>query len=80
MEVVLGAIEEARREECDARRGFDEARRREGRYLLLTSLTDDDPEKPWQFDIPLLFVEEAFKILEGGLASFRGFRQNEERS
>jgi hypothetical protein len=36
------------------------ARRREGRYLLRTNLTDDDPAKLRQYYIPLVAVEPAF--------------------
>ena len=43
-------------------------RRREGRYLLRTNLTDDDPAKLWQRNIQLVSVNEAFKTLKGDLA------------
>ena len=45
-----------------------EARRREGRYLLRTNLTDTDPAKLWQFYMQLVRVEEAFRNLKGDLA------------
>ena len=37
------------------------ARRREGRYLLRTDLTDKDPAVLWQYYVQLVAVEEAFK-------------------
>ena len=44
------------------------ARRREGRYLLRTNLTESDPALLWQYYIQLVAVEEAFKTLKGDLA------------
>src|SRR5580700_9553246 len=44
------------------------ARRREGRYLLRTNLTDKDPAVLWQYYVQLVAVEEAFKNLKGDLA------------
>src|SRR4029079_11356411 len=41
---------------------------REGRYLLRTNLTDNDPALLWQYYIQLVAVEEAFKNLKGDLA------------
>ena len=38
-----------------------EVRRREGRYLLRTNLTESDPAKLWQFYLQLVEVEAAFK-------------------
>jgi hypothetical protein len=43
-------------------------RRREGRYLLRSNLTDTDPSKLWTFYVQLTQVEEAFKNLKGDLA------------
>ena len=43
------------------RRKLRKARRREGRYLLRTNLTDDDPAILWQYYVQLVAVEEAFK-------------------
>ena len=43
-------------------------RRREGRYLLRTNLTDTDPVQLWNFYLQLVAVEEAFKNLKGDLA------------
>src|SRR3984893_15404189 len=44
------------------------ARRREGRYLLRTNLTDDDPARLWGLYLQLVSVEEAFRNLKGDLA------------
>ena len=44
------------------------ARRREGRYLLRTNLTEHDPAKLWTYYLQLVAVEEAFKNLKGDLA------------
>jgi hypothetical protein len=43
------------------------ARRREGRYLLRTNLTDDDPARLWALYLQLVSVEEAFRNLKGDL-------------
>ena len=43
-------------------------RRREGRYLLRTNLTEQDPVKLWEYYLQLVVVEEAFKNLKGDLA------------
>jgi transposase len=43
-------------------------RRREGRYLLRTNLTEQDPVKLWNYYLQLVAVEEAFKNLKGDLA------------
>ena len=43
-------------------------RRREGRYLLRTNLTEQDPCKLWKYYLQLVAVEEAFKNLKGDLA------------
>jgi len=45
-----------------------QVRRREGRYLLRTNLTESDPAKLWQFYLQLVEVEAAFKTLKGDLA------------
>ena len=37
------------------------ARRRKGRYLLRTNLTDDDPARLWGLYLQLVSVEEAFR-------------------
>ena len=54
-------------------------RRREGRYLLRTNLTDNDPALLWQYYIQLVAVEEAFKNLKGDLAIRPIFHQDESR-
>jgi hypothetical protein len=54
-------------------------RRREGRYLLRTNLTDNDPALLWQYYIQLVAVEEAFKTLKGDLAIRPIFHQDERR-
>jgi hypothetical protein len=42
--------------------------RREGRYLLRTNLTEQDPASLWALYMRLVHVEEAFKTLKGDLA------------
>jgi len=54
-------------------------RRREGRYLLRSNLTDTDPTKLWEFYLQLSEVEAAFKDLKGDLAIRPIHHQNEER-
>lgn len=56
-----------------------EATRREGRYLLRSNLTPEDPAKIWRLYILLTQVEEAFKNLKGDLAVRPIFHQNPER-
>jgi hypothetical protein len=55
------------------------ARRREGRYLLRTNLTEHDPAKLWTYYLQLVAVEEAFKNLKGDLAIRPIFHQNLQR-
>jgi len=55
------------------------ARRREGRYLLRTNLTDDDPARLWGLYLQLVGVEQAFKTLKGDLAIRPVFHQLEAR-
>jgi hypothetical protein len=55
------------------------ARQREGRYLLRTNLTDNDPTLLWQYYIQLVAVEEAFKNLKQDLAIRPVFHQDERR-
>ena len=52
-------------------------RRREGRYLLRTNLTENDPALLWQYYIQLVAVEEAFKNLKSDLAIRPIFHQEE---
>src|SRR3954463_15673367 len=54
-------------------------RRREGRYLLRTNLTESDPALLWQYYIQLVAVEQAFKNLKGDLAIRPVFHQDERR-
>ncbi len=54
-------------------------RRREGRYLLRTNLTENDPALLWQYYTQLVAVEEAFKNLKGDLAIRPIFHQEEHR-
>lgn len=56
-----------------------QVRRREGRYLLRTNLTQEDPAKLWQYYMQLTQVEEAFKNLKGDLALRPVFHQHENR-
>jgi hypothetical protein len=49
-------------------------RRREGCYLLRTTLTETDPAKLWSLYLQLVNVEEAFKNLKGDLAIWRSGR------
>jgi len=43
------------------------ARQREGRYLLRTNLSADNPELLWRCYMQLVFVEEAFRTLKNDL-------------
>jgi hypothetical protein len=54
-------------------------RQSEGRYLLRTNLTEDDPAVLWQYYIQLVVVEEAFKNLKQDLAIRPVFHQDERR-
>jgi hypothetical protein len=54
-------------------------RRREGCYLLRTTLTETDPAKLWSLYLQLVNVEEAFKNLKGDLAIRPIFHQSEKR-
>ncbi|MFY9315490.1 MAG: transposase [Burkholderiales bacterium] len=55
------------------------ARRREGRYLLRTNLTESDPVKLWSYYLQLVAVEEAFRTLKGDLAIRPIFHQDQAR-
>jgi transposase len=61
------------------RQKLRKARRREGRYLLRTNLTENDPALLWQCYIQLVAVEQAFKNLKGDLAIRPVFHQDECR-
>lgn len=56
-----------------------QARRREGRYLLRSNLSAQEPEKLWQFYIQLTQVEAAFKDLKDDLSLRPVFHQLERR-
>jgi len=56
-----------------------QVRRREGRYLLRTNLTEQDPAKLWQYYMQLAQVEESFKNLKGDLALRPVFHQDQDR-
>jgi hypothetical protein len=61
------------------RKKLREVRRREGRYLLRTNLTETDPAKLWEYYLQLVAVEEAFKTLKGDLAIRPIFHQLDHR-
>jgi hypothetical protein len=61
------------------RKKLRKIRRREGRYLLRTNLTDNDPAQLWQYYIQLVAVEEAFRNLKGDLAIRPIFHKHERR-
>jgi hypothetical protein len=50
------------------RQKLRQARRREGRYLLRSNLTEGDPATLWTYYLQLVRVEEAFRTLKGDLA------------
>jgi len=56
-----------------------DVRRREGRYLLRTNLTEEDPAKLWQYYMQLTQVEEAFRNLKGDLGLRPIYHQKEDR-
>ncbi len=56
-----------------------QVRRREGRYLLRTNLTESDPAKLWEFYLQLVEVEAAFRTLKSDLALRPVFHQEEGR-
>jgi hypothetical protein len=56
-----------------------QARRREGRYLLRTNLTENDPAQLWSYYLQLVAVEAAFKDLKGDLGIRPIFHHNEAR-
>lgn len=61
------------------RQKLRQVRRREGRYLLRTNLTENDPALLWQYSIQLVAVEEAFKTLKQDLAIRPVFHHHERR-
>jgi transposase len=54
-------------------------RRREGRYLLRTNLTDADPKVLWEYYLQLTAVEAAFKNLKDDLQIRPVYHQKERR-
>ncbi|HKM82174.1 MAG TPA: IS1634 family transposase [Candidatus Acidoferrum sp.] len=50
------------------RKKLRQARRREGRYLLRSNLTEGDPATLWGYYLQLVQIEEAFRTLKGDLA------------
>jgi transposase len=56
-----------------------QVRRREGRYLLRTNLTETDPSVIWTYYMQLVTVEQAFRNLKGDLAVRPIFHQEEPR-
>ena len=55
------------------------ARRREGRYLLRSNLTAEDPALLWQHYIQLTEIEQAFKELKSDLAIRPIYHQKDSR-
>ena len=54
-------------------------RRREGRYLLRSNLTGEDPATLWRYYMQLTEIEQAFKELKHDLAIRPIFHQREDR-
>jgi hypothetical protein len=61
------------------RKKLRQVRRREGRYLLRSNLTDGDPVTLWNYYLLLVKVEEAFKTLKGDLAIRPIYHQEQRR-
>ena len=61
------------------REKLKEVRRREGRYLLRTNLTETDPAVLWENYLQLVAIEEAFRTLKSDLALRPIFHQLEHR-
>jgi hypothetical protein len=76
VEVAPDAVRFSYRLDCNELR---QARRREGRYLLRTNLSGDNPVQLWSYYLQLVAVEEAFKNLKGDLAIRPIFHQLEAR-
>jgi transposase len=56
-----------------------QVRRREGRYLLRSNLTETDPTVVWAYYLQLVQVEQAFRNLKGDLTLRPIFHQDEKR-
>ena len=54
-------------------------RRREGRYLLRTNLSDTDPKLLWEYYLQLVEIEGAFKLLKDDLALRPIYHHKESR-
>jgi hypothetical protein len=61
------------------RKKLRSVRRREGRYLLRTNLSGQDPAQLWQFYIQLVEIEAAFKTMKDDLQLRPIFHQLEQR-
>jgi transposase len=61
------------------RKKLRQARRREGRYLLRSNLTEGDPATLWNYYLQLVKVEEAFKTLKSDLAIRPIYHQDQGR-
>ena len=61
------------------RQKLRQVRRREGRYLLRSNLTEADPSLLWGYYLQLVQIEQAFKNLKGDLAIRPIFHQEERR-
>ena len=55
-----------------------QVRRREGRYLLRSNLTETDPAVVWTYYLQLVEVEQAFRNLKGDLAIRPIFHQERD--
>ena len=56
-----------------------QTRRREGRYLLRSNLTETDPATLWEYYIQLTEIEQAFKELKSDLAIRPIYHQTDQR-
>jgi hypothetical protein len=56
-----------------------QTRRREGRYLLRSNLTESDPATLWEYYIQLTEIEQAFRELKSDLAIRPIYHQTDER-
>ena len=79
VEIPKGSATTARLEFRLQRDKLRQVRRREGRYLLRTNLTAQEPERLWTFYIQLTEVEQAFKELKHDLAVRPIYHQKESR-
>ena len=64
---------------CLQKKKLHQVRRREGRYLLRSNLTQEQPQALWNLYLQLTQVEEAFKNLKGDLALRPLFHKKQER-